>query len=102
MKYSALIAILTATVPAAFGAGATLHLLQRPAMNKTEIVFSYAGDLWSVNRQGGVATRLTSGTGVEKATVVGARIRKSALGSANAIHDARESHEYLVRSHSTN
>src|SRR6266404_5773912 len=65
MKYSAVIALLSATVPAAFGAGATLHLLQKPAMNKTEIVFSYAGDLWSVSRQGGLANRLTSGTGVE-------------------------------------
>jgi tricorn protease len=65
MKYSAVIALLSATVPAVFGAGATLHLLQKPAMNKTEIVFSYAGDLWSVSRQGGLANRLTSGTGVE-------------------------------------
>ncbi len=65
MKYSAAIALLSATVPVAFGAGATLHLLQKPAMNKTEIVFSYAGDLWSVSRQGGLANRLTSGTGVE-------------------------------------
>jgi tricorn protease len=34
-------------------------------MNKTEIVFSYAGDLWSVPREGGVATRLTAGAGME-------------------------------------
>ena len=34
-------------------------------MNKSEIVFSYAGDLWTVSRQGGVASRLTSGSGVE-------------------------------------
>ena len=65
MRYSALLAFLTTVVPAAFGAGATLHLLQKPAMNKTEIVFSYAGDLWSVPRQGGVATRLTAGAGME-------------------------------------
>jgi tricorn protease len=65
MKSSALLALLTAFVPAAFGASATLHLLQKPAMNKTTIVFSYAGDLWSVSRQGGVATRLTAGNGVE-------------------------------------
>ena len=65
MRYSALLVFLSATVPAAFGAGATLHLLQKPAMNKTEIVFSYGGDLWSVPRQGGVATRLTAGAGME-------------------------------------
>ena len=61
MRYSALIAFLSTTIPAAFGAGASLHLLQKPAMNKTQIVFSYAGDLWSVPREGGVATRLTAG-----------------------------------------
>src|ERR1039457_1461301 len=63
MKYFTLLALLSATVSVAFGAAGTLHLLQKPAMNKTEIVFSYAGDLWSVSRQGGVATRLTAGTG---------------------------------------
>jgi tricorn protease len=65
MRYSTLLALLCASVPAAFAAGATLHLLQRPAMNKTIIVFSYAGDLWSVSRHGGVATRLTVGAGME-------------------------------------
>ncbi len=34
-------------------------------MNKTTIVFSYAGDLWTVPRAGGVASRLTGGTGFE-------------------------------------
>ena len=34
-------------------------------MNKTEIVFSYSGDLWRVGREGGAATRLTSGPGFE-------------------------------------
>src|SRR5882724_1183236 len=65
MSNFTLLAYLAACVPAAFGAGATLHLLQKPAMNKTEIVFSYGGDLWSVPRQGGVAKRLTAGTGME-------------------------------------
>ncbi|HWC95745.1 MAG TPA: PDZ domain-containing protein [Candidatus Sulfopaludibacter sp.] len=60
MKYAILLAALCASLP-----GATLHLLQKPAMNKTEIVFSYAGDLWSVSRQGGVAQRLTTGQGNE-------------------------------------
>lgn len=65
MRNFCLFALLCATVPAAFGAGGSLHLLQKPAMNKTVIVFSYGGDLWSVPRQGGVATRLTVGTGME-------------------------------------
>src|SRR5205807_9852203 len=41
------------------------HLLQKPTLNRKHIVFSFAGDLWSVPRAGGDATRLTSGTGVE-------------------------------------
>jgi tricorn protease len=40
-------------------------LLQRPAMSRTQIVFSYAGDLWTVPRNGGKAARLTTGVGVE-------------------------------------
>jgi tricorn protease len=40
-------------------------LLQRPTVSRTHIVFSYAGDLWSVERSGGDARRLTSGVGNE-------------------------------------
>ena len=40
-------------------------LLQKPTLSKTQIVFAYAGDLWSVAREGGDAARLTSGTGTE-------------------------------------
>jgi tricorn protease len=52
-------------VPAALAARSTTHLLHNPAMNLNGIVFSYAGDLWTVSRQGGPATRLTSGPGIE-------------------------------------
>src|SRR5271170_8036404 len=38
-------------------------LLHHPAINATQIVFVYAGDLWSVPRAGGVAQRLTAGNG---------------------------------------
>lgn len=48
----------------AFAAPA-LHLLHKPVMNKTTIVFTYAGDLWSVPREGGAATRLTGSSGNE-------------------------------------
>jgi len=65
MKLSTLLALACALAPAAFGAAGSLHLLQRPAMNKTLIVFSYAGDLWSVPRTGGTAQRLTEGQGFE-------------------------------------
>ena len=40
-------------------------LLQKPALSRTQIIFAYAGDLWSVPRSGGDATRLTTGAGVE-------------------------------------
>jgi tricorn protease len=40
-------------------------LLQKPALGRTQIVFVCAGDLWSVSRDGGEATRLTVGAGVE-------------------------------------
>ncbi|HUQ92673.1 MAG TPA: PDZ domain-containing protein [Bryobacteraceae bacterium] len=41
------------------------YLLQQPAMNKTHIVFVFAGDLWTVDRRGGAAARLTTGRGRE-------------------------------------
>ncbi len=44
-------------------------LLQRPALTKTQIVFNYAGDLWTVDRNGGKATRLTVGVGLETAPI---------------------------------
>jgi tricorn protease len=34
-------------------------LVQKPTLSRTHIVFAYAGDLWSVPRQGGDAVRLT-------------------------------------------
>jgi tricorn protease len=40
-------------------------LFQKPALSQTQIVFVYAGDLWIVPRQGGEATRLTTGVGFE-------------------------------------
>ena len=57
--------LLTALCPLALWAQASHPLLQRPAFNGTLIVFSYAGDLWTVDRNGGHASRLTTGTGIE-------------------------------------
>lgn len=36
-------------------------LLRNPALSKTQIAFSYAGDIWVVSRDGGEARRLTAG-----------------------------------------
>ena len=65
MKFFTLAALLSAGIPTAFAAPGAIHLVQKPAMNRTDIVFSYSGDLWRVSREGGVATRLTSGPGFE-------------------------------------
>ena len=59
----AIIAALSVAV-AAFGQEEA-RLLRFPATNGTDIVFSYAGDLWTVPVQGGQASRLTSHIGFE-------------------------------------
>ncbi|MDX2029936.1 MAG: PDZ domain-containing protein [Blastocatellia bacterium] len=40
-------------------------LFREPAVSQTQIAFTYAGDLWIVDRAGGEARRLTSGVGEE-------------------------------------
>jgi tricorn protease len=40
-------------------------LMRQPTMSRTQIVFSYAGDLWIAPRSGGAASRLTTGVGNE-------------------------------------
>ena len=50
---------------AAIGIADEPLLLQKPTLSKSHIVFVYAGDLWSVPREGGEAVRLTSGIGTE-------------------------------------
>ena len=45
------------------------NILQRPAISTKLIAFGYAGDLWVVPRQGGRATRLTAGVGIESQPV---------------------------------
>jgi tricorn protease len=54
-----------ALCPLGVSSQASHPLLQRPAFNGKLIVFSYAGDLWTVDRSGGHAARLTTGTGIE-------------------------------------
>src|SRR5262245_17138500 len=71
------------TLPYAFlglaqclGAGSALgssptppRLLRHPTLSGSGIVFTFAGDLWSVPRAGGKAKRLTSGPGDKTAPV---------------------------------
>ena len=42
-----------------------VRLLRFPDINKNQIVFVYAGDIWTVNSNGGEARRLTSHEGLE-------------------------------------
>ena len=40
-------------------------LLQQPTVSRTQIAFAYAGELWTVSRDGGDAIRITSAPGVK-------------------------------------
>jgi tricorn protease len=40
-------------------------LLRKPTVSRTEVAFSYAGDIWIASRDGGEARRLTTGVGIE-------------------------------------
>ncbi len=60
------IALATLFLPALAAAEtATPKILRSPTASRTQIVFTFAGDLWVVPRQGGEAKRLTAGPGVE-------------------------------------
>lgn len=61
MTKSLVALLLVAT--AAWPQGRTLF--RAPSVSKTHIVFAYAGDLWTVPRTGGEASRLTSAPGTE-------------------------------------
>jgi tricorn protease len=60
-----LIALLFAITIAGHAQTIEPSLLQKPTLSRTQVVFVYAGDLWIVSRDGGTATRLTTGAGVE-------------------------------------
>ena len=49
----------------AFAEEEALLLLRKPTLSRDQIVFVFAGDLWSVSRNGGEAQRLTTGRGIE-------------------------------------
>ncbi len=62
-KIATLALFVCAAVPST--AAENYLLAQKPTLSKTHIVFSFAGDLWSVPREGGDALRLTAGAGTE-------------------------------------
>ena len=46
-------------------AGEETGLLRFPAIHGNQIVFTYAGDLYSVSAEGGIARKLTNHVGME-------------------------------------
>ncbi|UTW57839.1 PD40 domain-containing protein [Kordiimonas sp. SCSIO 12603] len=66
MNYKkALMGLLTVTAISTSALADSHTLYREPTVSKDHIVFSYAGDLWRVNRAGGEAERLTTGVGIE-------------------------------------
>ena len=61
--------ILIVVSTAAFAQADKVTLYRQPTMNRTDIVFVYAGDLWKVPRAGGSAIRLTSNVGTESSPI---------------------------------
>ena len=69
---SAMVLLFASTLaicPNELQAAAKPHIYQHPALSKDLIAFGYAGDLWTVPREGGRASRLTTGVGIETAPV---------------------------------
>ena len=64
-RLPALVAAFAMIAAFAHAQSAERHILQHPALSKDLIAFGYAGDLWTVPRAGGRATRLTVGVGIE-------------------------------------
>ncbi len=57
--------ILLLAAPSTLAAQEAPLLATNPTVSRTHIAFVYAGDLWTVPRGGGEATRLTTGVGTE-------------------------------------
>ena len=53
-------------LPALAGAQVDARMFRQPAVSATHIAFVYAGDIWVVPKQGGVASRLSSPRGEEQ------------------------------------
>ena len=65
MKRMILTALAAVAIPTWLMAADEARLMRFPATNGSEIVFSYAGDLYKVPATGGEAQRLTSYVGYE-------------------------------------
>src|SRR4051794_23217191 len=54
---------------ASASAQAQPHIYQQPSLSRELVAFGYAGDIWTVPRGGGRASRLTTGVGVESGPI---------------------------------
>ena len=67
MKKSLLfLAILTLLFATNISAQMSARLLQYPDVSQSHITFSYGGDIWIVNKEGGNAYKLTTAGGMEQ------------------------------------
>ena len=73
----AAIALVVPATPAA--AQIDARMLRQPDVSATQIAFVYAGDIWVVPKQGGVAVRLSSPRGEEQLPALLARRQDARL-----------------------
>jgi len=64
-KFSSLLIVLVLLLSISVVAGDEAGLLRFPTIHKDQIVFTYAGDLFSVSSEGGIARKLTNHVGME-------------------------------------
>ncbi len=64
-----IISLLFALAVTSLGQNDKPYLFQSPTLSRTNIAFNFAGDLWIAPREGGEASRLTTGVGVELAPI---------------------------------
>ena len=64
-RYFMIVLIVLLALPLTALAVDTPLLMQKPTLNRTHVVFVFAGDLWRVPREGGAALRLTTAKGLE-------------------------------------
>ena len=64
-SFTALLALLAACGMALADSAQDTLLLRFPDIRGDRVAFSHAGDIWTVSAAGGVATRITSDTGLE-------------------------------------
>jgi tricorn protease len=62
-------ALVSFSAPGFVRAADAPQIFQSPTISADKIAFGYAGDLWIVARTGGIATRLTTGVGIESAPI---------------------------------